>query len=160
MEANLHPRVATLLAHLLHVGETQMRGLPICNDALAVEGVGFRVVGDALVGVVITPWFMNAIHLPSQEIPINWSIIGRKVEHHLPGGPVAFTRGGDETTGQYDALSLYSPMSAFTSQEMARRVAEARLHRLLESPCAASRRVEQPESPSRRAFLRGGASGS
>jgi len=155
MSANHHPRVAELLAQLRHVDETQMRELPLYNHALAVEGVGFRICGDALVGVVITPWFINAIQLPLQRVPIDWSAIGRKVEHPLPCGPVAFARGGDEVTGQYDARSLHSPVSACTSQEMARREAEAQLARLFEVPPAAARNAERLESPSRRAFLRG-----
>jgi hypothetical protein len=63
---------------------------------------------------------------------------------------------GDEVTGQYDA---HSPVSAFTSQEMARRKAGGRLNRLFAPPLAASKTGEQRESPGRRAFLRGGASG-
>ena len=136
-----------------------MRDLPLYNDALAVEGVGFRVCGDALVGVVITPWFINAIHLPLQQLSIDWSIIGQKAEHLLPSGPVTFTRGGDEITGQYDALSLQSPVSAVTSQEIARREAGGCLDRLFERRSRAAETREQLESPGRRAFLRGRASG-
>jgi [NiFe] hydrogenase assembly HybE family chaperone len=160
MNANLHPRVAGLLAQLRHVGDTQMRDLPLYNDALAVEDVGFRVIGDALVGVVITPWFMNAIYLPLQEVSIDWSVIGRKVEHRLPSGLLVFTRGGDEVTGQYDAISLRSPVTVFKNQEMARREAWRHLNRLLSSPETAAKTAEQPESSSRRAFLQGRANGS
>jgi len=159
MDRNLHPRVGGLLAQLQHVGDTQMRDLPLYNDALAVEGVGFRIYDDALVGAVITPWFINAVHLPLQPVEIDWSDIGRKVEHALPSGPVAFRRGGDEVTGQYDLLSLHSPVSAFTGQEMARSEADSCLDRLFAQPKAASSTGEQPESSSRRAFLRGGANG-
>jgi len=93
-----------------------------------------------------------------QGVPIDWSAIGRKVERRLPAGPIAFTRGGDEATGAYDALSLHSPVKAFASPEAARREAERLLHRLFDPPAQAER-AEQPESPDRRAFLRGGARG-
>jgi [NiFe] hydrogenase assembly HybE family chaperone len=156
MDANRHPRVRQLLTRLEHVGDTEMRGLPLYNDALVVEGVGFRVHAAALVGVVITPWFINAIHLPLQPVSIDWAVIGRRVEHRLPSGPVTFTRGGDEITGQYDALSLHSPVNAFTSQDMARREAEGRSNGLFEPPLAPSEAGESPEDPGRRAFLLGG----
>jgi [NiFe] hydrogenase assembly HybE family chaperone len=95
-----------------------------------------------------------------QPVPIDWSQIGAKVERVLPSGPVAFTRGGDEVIGGYDALSLHSPVTRFASQEMARREAEIRLDRLLAPPVAASKAAERLESPGRRAFLRGQTSGS
>jgi [NiFe] hydrogenase assembly HybE family chaperone len=160
MDANRHPRVSGLLAQLRHIADTQMRDLPVYNDALAVEAVGFRSCGDALVGVVITPWFINAIHLRLQPVPIDWSKIGHKVERVLPSGPVVFTRGGDEATGAYDALSLHSPVNGFTSREMARREAAARLERLLAPPAAVAKGAGRLESPARRAFLRGGVRGS
>jgi [NiFe] hydrogenase assembly HybE family chaperone len=159
MYANLHPRVTGLIAQLRYVGDAQMRDLPIYNEALEVEAVGFRVRGEALVGVVITPWFINAIYLPLQLVPIEWSKIGHKVEHPMPSGPVAFMCGGDVVTGAYDALSLHSPVGAFTSQEIAMREAEACLDRLFELPQTAAKMADSLESPSRRAFLRGGASG-
>jgi [NiFe] hydrogenase assembly HybE family chaperone len=159
MYANLHPRVTGLLAQLRYVGDAQMRDLPLYNEALEVEAVGFRVCGEALVGVVITPWFINAIYLPLHAVPVEWSKIGSKVEHPLPSGPVVFTCGGDVVTGEHDALSLHSPVTAFTSQAVARREAEVCVDRLFEPPQAAAKTTDLLESPSRRAFLRGGVSG-
>jgi [NiFe] hydrogenase assembly HybE family chaperone len=159
MYANLHPRVTGLIAQLRYVGDAQMRDLPIYNEALEVEAVGFRVRGEALVGVVITPWFINAIYLPLLAVPVEWSKIGSKVEHRLPNGRVVFTRGGDVVTGAFDALSLHSPVTAFASQAEARREAEARLNRLFEPPQTAAKTTDSLESSSRRAFLRGGVRG-
>jgi [NiFe] hydrogenase assembly HybE family chaperone len=159
MYANLHPRVTGLLTQLRYVGDAQMRDLPLYNEALEVEAVGFRICGEGLVGVVITPWFINAIHLPILSTPVEWSKIGHKVEHRLPSGSVVFTRGGDVVTGAYDALSLHSPVIAFTSQEMARCEAGTCLDRLFESPQTAAKTMDLLESPSRRAFLRGGVGG-
>ncbi len=50
MDVTPQPRVAGLLAQPRHVGDTQMRGLRLYHHAIAVEGVGFRVCGDVLVG--------------------------------------------------------------------------------------------------------------
>ena len=38
-----------------------MRGAPICNDALDVEAVGFQDFAGYVLGVVVTPWFLNLI---------------------------------------------------------------------------------------------------
>ena len=43
------------------IGERAMRDLPIYNDALGVEAVGFRRFNGTIVGIMVTPWFMNVV---------------------------------------------------------------------------------------------------
>jgi hypothetical protein len=43
------------------VGERSMRDLPIFNEALGVEAIGFQRFGGHVVGIMVTPWFMNVI---------------------------------------------------------------------------------------------------
>jgi len=152
MSAATHPRVAELVARFRQIAVTQMRDLPLYHRGLEVEAIGFETCGDALVGALVTPWFLNLIHLPLRRVPVDWSEVGRKVEHALPGGRFAFTRGGDEVVGRYDAISLHSPVLQFESQARARRAAGRRLAALLSVPDAAPQTLP---SPQRRAFLLG-----
>ena len=48
-----------------HIAATRMAGVSILNPALEVEAVGFRNWRDDWFGVLITPWFMSLICLPS-----------------------------------------------------------------------------------------------
>lgn len=152
MSAPSHPRVAELVARFQEIAATRMRDLPLYHDALEVEAVGFERCGDALVGGLVTPWFVNLIHLPLRRLPVEWAAVGRKVEHALPGGRCAFTRGGDEVIGRYDAISLHSPVLRIESQARARAAASRRLAALLTPPEADP---ETPPNPQRRAFLLG-----
>ena len=57
-----------------------MRDLPIYNDKAAIEAIGFRPFGEAeLLGVVLTPWFMNLIILSIEPVPMDMAEIGRTV---------------------------------------------------------------------------------
>ena len=81
-----HPRVAALLDCFREV-DANMRDLPIYNGKIAIEAIGFRPFGDdALIGVVLTPWFMNLKLLPIAHEPMRMAEIGRLVEVELPAG--------------------------------------------------------------------------
>lgn len=127
----IESRIAELVAQFRQVGATQMRDLPIYNPCLDVEAVGFQSLGECWVGVLITPWFMSAILLPSNKTTLGSGTLGRTSLEVLPSATLAFMSGEIETVGGYKSLSLHSPMSAFTSQEDARREARVRLTALL-----------------------------
>ena len=70
-------RVAQLEQVFANIGATRMHGVPVLNKALRVQALGFEIVdrdggpdgydgGDAqvLLGILITPWFMNLLRLP------------------------------------------------------------------------------------------------
>ena len=89
-EPDDHPRVLALIEQFQRV-DAGMRDLPIYNDKIAIEAIGFRLFGDAeLLGVVLTPWFMNLIVLPIEPAPMDMAEIGRTVSVKLPGGPAGF----------------------------------------------------------------------
>ena len=159
MNAGTLARVAELVTRFQQIGATEMRELPLYHRALEVEPVGFERCENALVGALITPWFLSLIHLPLRKLAVDWSMLGRPVERTLPAGRFRFRRGGDEIIGQYDAISLHSPVFCFESQELARREARRRLAPLLFAPAAATPAADQPRDPQRRAFLMGRASG-
>jgi [NiFe] hydrogenase assembly HybE family chaperone len=129
-----HPRVLALIELFQRI-DAGMRDLPIYNDKLAIETIGFRHFGDgALLGVLLTPWFMNLIALPVEPAPMNMAEIGRSVVVELPAGKRAFVVGGDATIGRYQAHSLHSPVLNFTLPGQARAEAERMLAWVMTPP--------------------------
>ena len=133
-----HPRVLALIELFQRI-DAGMRDLPIYNEKVAIETIGFRPFGDAaLLGVVLTPWFMNMITLPIEPAPMNMAEIGRTVSIELPAGKRAFVVGGDEMVGLYRAHSLHSPVLNFTLPGQARAEAKRILAMLMTPPAAAA----------------------
>jgi [NiFe] hydrogenase assembly HybE family chaperone len=130
-----HPRVQALIARFQSI-DAAMRDLPIYNEKAAIEAIGFRPFGEAeLLGVVLTPWFMNLIILSIEPEPMDMAAIGRTVQIVLPAGERAFVVGGDEVIGLYKAHSLHSPVLNFTLPGQARAEAQ-RMLSLLMTPAA------------------------
>ena len=150
--------VVQLVARFRQIGEERMRGLPIYHEALQVEAVGFRPCAMGLIGVLITPWFMNVILLPTAAAHDPRLRLGDKVSHALPAGEQEFTVGEDEVIGVYHFHSLASPMLHFKTQDGARATGMHALQRML-TPVAAEHQsdagaTQEPDRPaSRRAFL-------
>lgn len=131
-----HPRVQALIDRFRRV-DAAMRDLPIYNNSIAIEAIGFRRFGDVtLLGVVLTPWFMNMITLPIMPVPMNAAEIGRTVSVELPAGNRPFVIGGDEVIGLYGAHSLHSPVLAFKLPGQARAEAQRRLALMMTLPAA------------------------
>ena len=120
-----------LVADFQDVWHSTMRGLPIVNEALRVEAVGFRRQDGRILGVLISPWFMNLILLPDGE---DWSGLkaGEKEVVGFPSGDYEFLHNTRSLTGGYKACSLFSPMADFTSQKDAVAVAQAVLDALFD----------------------------
>ncbi len=142
-------RVDKLVAAYEAVAEQRMRGLPVYNERLRVEAVGFQPWGTCLIGVLITPWFMNAVLLPERDR--DWAALqeGAQIGWALPSGRYTFVHGRLEGFGVLQSCSLFSPMGMFDQQAVARITAQAALEALLEAPAAA----DAPRSLSRRDFL-------
>jgi [NiFe] hydrogenase assembly HybE family chaperone len=147
----------------VHAG--RMRGMPLCNPALDVEAVGFTRTEDAVVGVIITPWAMNLVHVPDAAPFAE----GKTGSRYLPRGPVDFVGARIEGFGAYESCSLFSPVFHFSGQPVARAVAAETLALLLQpspdrpdptrpvrgdGPLAALRR-NADRGFDRRGFLRG-----
>ena len=153
-----HPRVLALLERFRAVDAT-MRDLPVYNDKIAIDGIGFRKFDqDTLLGVVLTPWFMNLVLLAFVTEPMCLAQIGRSAIVALPAGERTFVIGGDEVVGLYRAYSLHSPVLNFTLPGQA--LAEARRSlALLTTPPAPPQAAASPNAASpavdRRALLFG-----
>lgn len=134
------PRLAAVLAELpakleatfreIHAG--QLRGAPFVNEALQVKAVGFSVHEGRILGVLVTPWFMNLMLLPGPDD--DWSAL-RTGAHELvefPSGVYEFVGAVRRETGPYKSCSLFSPMGDFKSQADAVATAEAVLPALFD----------------------------
>jgi [NiFe] hydrogenase assembly HybE family chaperone len=129
-----HPRVQALIGLFQRI-DAAMRDMPIYNGKIAIEAIGFRPFGEGeLLGVVLTPWFMNMITLPIEPVPMGMAEIGRAVSVELPAGKRAFAIGGDEAIGLYKAHSLHSPVLNFTLPGQAQAEARRMLALLMTPP--------------------------
>ena len=113
-----------LEADFTEVWHAKMRDVPLVNKALKVQAVGFRAHEGQIMGVLISPWFMNLILLPDTQ---DWSalVTGEKEVVDFPSGAYEFIHNTREMTGGYKACSLFSPMGDFTRQQDAVDVANA-----------------------------------
>ncbi len=144
-------RVADLEALFTHVGATRMAGIPILHPGLRVQAVGFERDGDAAVGVLVTPWFMNLVRLPlepsSSDLPV-----GQARERPVGNECFSFIVGHEDGFGSYEACSLFSPMAEFVDHEAAVATARAVLDTLRQPPQVIA---SPPVAMSRRALLFG-----
>ena len=132
----------------------RMRGLPLVNEALEVEAVGFAPWTAHWLGVLVTPWCMNLVLLPRD--PAAWRSVppGDKLAHRFPAGVYDFVSGREDAIGEYHACSLFSPMFEFADHATARITAEAALQALLD-PANGDDAPQGGATMSKREFLRG-----
>jgi [NiFe] hydrogenase assembly HybE family chaperone len=108
-----------LEAHFREAHRRAMQDAPICNPALEVACVGFRAWGDRILGVLVTPWFMNLVLTPAGS---------RETESvAFPSGAISFRRSDLQGLEPLMMCSLFSPMQDFADQEAALATARAAL---------------------------------
>jgi [NiFe] hydrogenase assembly HybE family chaperone len=115
-----------------HIATTRMADLPVYNHRLAVEAIGFQRFGNGWLGIVATPWFMNAVLAPVE--PGAWNDIrdGIKVTRVLPSGSYEFVAGHIEGIGTVLNCSLFSPMFEFEGHSAVIEAANAAMGALLD----------------------------
>lgn len=113
------------------IHQEQMLGLPLLNDALQVETLGFQRYGERVIGVLITPWLMNLVMFPAEGDDWGAMALGDKQPHQFPSGTYKFMVNEIDGIGRCQTHSLFSPMREFTSQAHALAAAEAFLRDLL-----------------------------
>ena len=126
-------RVSQLEAVFTRIGEERMKGIGLCNPALTVEAVGFRHWQDWLAGILITPWFMNFLLLPTRNDQVS-DAVGSKTRLSMPRGDITFTVGAVEEVGPYLSSSLYSPMGRFDVHAVAVTTAWAAVDKYFKAP--------------------------
>ncbi|MBL1256869.1 [NiFe]-hydrogenase assembly chaperone HybE [Methylocystis sp. Sn-Cys] len=127
-----------------------MRDVPICNDALDVEAIGFRAFGETAVGIVVTPWFMNLIVVPEPPVAS-----GASVRVAVPAGDVECVSAQLDGFGAILACSLFSPMFEFSDMSAAREAAREAMKALFDPELLDQKPAPKPAGLDRRALLRG-----
>jgi [NiFe] hydrogenase assembly HybE family chaperone len=147
---------AALEALFTRIAAHRMADVPILHAGLRVEALGFEAEpdGEAAVGVLITPWFMNLVRLPlAPDVPMAppedsaSRVVGRE--------RFSFIGAEEPGFGAYEACSLFSPMFEFVDQAAARATAEAVLAELRRTDEPAETDAAAVPDPSRRAWLLG-----
>jgi len=149
---------AVALARLVDYYERaarNMQGLPMFHPALEVEAVGFREHEGRLVGVIVTPWFMNLAVLPSPADGDTWRK-GSIARVSFPSGTYEFSIGDAGENGLVATCSLFSLMHDFADHAAARDAALAAAEALFEPPSPRAAEPKASPAMSRRRFLRGG----
>jgi len=136
-------KVADLVAHYEMIFEERMRGLPIVNERLAVEAVGFEQWEDQDLGILITPWFMNLVLLPGND---EWAenAQGDMSSIEFPSGPIEFITSRDDVLGTYLTAVLFRSVSDVPDQRTARELA-LRVMQDLFVPARSERSVSRRE---------------
>jgi len=104
---------------------TRMADIPILNEKLKVQAVGFRAWNDYVIGVLVTPWFMNLMLLPTDTASWTDLKIGQKRNYAFEAGSFEFILGEEESLGKYMSCSMFSPMFEFADHSAAVQTAEA-----------------------------------
>lgn len=123
--AHLNAATKGLVADFTEIWHARMRDVPIVNNVLCVQAVGFQIYEGRPLGVLISPWFMNLIQLPGANDDWSALVAGEKEIMAFPSGRYEFIHNTRAQTGGYKACSLFSPMGDFTTQAEAVNVANA-----------------------------------
>jgi [NiFe] hydrogenase assembly HybE family chaperone len=103
----------------------RMSDVPILNSKLGVEAVGFEPHESELIGVLVTPWFMNLMLVPSDPDAPATELPGETRVSSFPAGNFEFIAGFEDGLGHYRMCSLFSPMFDFADHAAAVATAEA-----------------------------------
>jgi [NiFe] hydrogenase assembly HybE family chaperone len=128
----LQEKTQALVTDFTEVWHSKMRDLPMVNKLLHVQAVGWKIHEGRPLGVLISPWFMNLIQLPTEGEDWSDLVAGAKEVLPFPSGEYEFIHNTREKTGGYKACSLFSPMSEFNTQKQAVEVAEAVMQALFQ----------------------------
>lgn len=133
MHADAHAAGDRLAALYREIYRTAMTGVPVCNDALSVEAIGFRDCEGYVLGVIVTPWFSNLIVAPLHNGGSSGLFPGASwLRLRFPAGEVDFNVSELEGFGPLASCSLFSPMSEFVDHDAAHEAAQAALDALFD----------------------------
>lgn len=126
----MNDRIRKLVDVHGRISEERMRGLPIFNERLDVEAVGFRPMDGRQLGILISPWFLNLVLLPGTED--DWSAVrvGSSCVWEFPAGQYEFHAAELPGVGPHYTAALFSTVADFPNQDTARAVAEGVMERL------------------------------
>lgn len=108
------------------IQNTRMEGVPVINEKITVKAVHFQKWNHFHLGILITPWFMNLMLIPTKNNNSEHNLsnnealqTGTTHQRKFPSGCYEFVAGFEEKIGHYLSCSLFSPMFEFENQEAA-----------------------------------------
>ncbi len=141
-DATVLPDPSARLVTAYREVSSRMCGLNVYNAALDVEAVAFAPWGDAWLGVMLTPWFMNLMLLPRDVAQWHPLPTGAKRRYRFPAGDYEFVGASDAAIGEYQVCSLFSPLHEFSDHATAQLVATLAREALFDPANA-----EKPQAP-------------
>jgi len=114
------------------IHQERMQGMPVLNEKLRVEAVGFCWWQGNCLGILVTPWFINLMLIPEEAETPDGMKVGDKIHHRFPSGTYEFIVGEEEGIGPYQMCSLFSPVFQFEDHEAAVATAEAALEAVMD----------------------------
>jgi len=115
-----------------HILTENMQGINILNHELEVEAVEFQHFDGRLLGMVITPWFVNLVMLPKDGDNWDQLNLGQKEKYAFPSQDLEMMVNEIDGFGYCRTYSLYSPCKDLPNQESARIAAAMFLRNLLD----------------------------
>ena len=111
----------------------EMAGLPLLNPKINVEVLGFQEFEGRTIGIVISPWLMSLVMLPSSQLGDDWSKfeIGQQHIHTFPSGDFKFLVNEFKGIGICQVHAIHSPMASFFSHDHARVTAFQFMNKLM-----------------------------
>ncbi len=106
------------------IAHTRMAGLPICNEAVQVQAVGFREWQAHWVGVLVTPWTISLVLMPGENTPLKTLGADEKMTWEFPSGSYEFMGLNEPALGTCHICSLISPVIDVERHEDAVGIAE------------------------------------
>lgn len=125
-------RVKRLEERFETIWHERMSNVPVINDRLKVEAVGFCNWNGHILGMLVTPWFMNLILLPGESDDWRGLDIGAKHSFKFTAGSFDFIVGDEPGIGKFMSCSMFSPMFKFENHETAVATAELIMKGLFE----------------------------
>lgn len=130
-QASPELRAAQVADVFERIHRDQMAGLPLLNNALSVATFGFRSHEGRVLGMVVTPWMMSLMLLPSADDDWRALPLGGKEKHQFPGATLQFLVNVIDGLGVCQMYSVQSPMHTYADQTTALAAADAFLEKLL-----------------------------
>jgi len=110
----------------------RMVDVPVINERLHVESAGFQEWNGHVLGVLVTPWFMNLLLLPGIEDDWSELKVGFKRSFAFEAGSFEFIMGEEQEIGKFMSCSMFSPMFEFESHDAAMVTANAIVEELFD----------------------------
>ena len=124
-------KTAILESVFEQIQKQRMVDIPIVNNKIEIQAVGFRHWRSSYLGIMITPWFMNLMLLPGESEDWDEQQELSASTHRFPSGNYEFLVGFEAGIGTYQQCSLFSPMFEFANHQAAVETAEAAMLELM-----------------------------